>query len=170
MQKEYSNSNTCCVFGHRKINLTEELKESLRETLETLILQQDVSTFLFGSRSEFDALCLAVVTELKTQYPHIRRVYVRAEYPVINEEYRQYLLRYYDDTYYPEGIRCAGRAVYVERNQEMIDDSAYCVVYYDADYSPNSSKSGTAIAYRYALTRKRTIYNLYPHEKSIPPN
>ena len=36
----------------------------------------------------------------------------------------------YEHTYYPESVSGAGKAVYVKRNQHMIDESAVCVVYY----------------------------------------
>ena len=93
--------NTCCFFGHRDINITENLKFKLNEIIEKLITQNSVGTFLFGSKSKFDTLCLEVVSELKEKYPYIKRVYVRAEYQDINEKYEKYLLRNYEETYYP---------------------------------------------------------------------
>ena len=66
----------------------------------------------------------------------------------------------------------AGKASYVERNQEMINESNFCVVYYDENYLPprrrNSRrdltdyqpKSGTAVAYAYAVRKKRGIINV----------
>jgi len=49
--------NTCCFFSHRKINETEELKSKLVETIEKLIVYENVDTFLFGSKSRFNSLC-----------------------------------------------------------------------------------------------------------------
>ena len=92
--------HTCCFFGHRKINETEELKSKLIEIIEKLIVDEKVDTFLFGSKSRFNSLCLELVTELKEKYPHIKRVYVRTEYPDINEQYTNYLLESYEDTGY----------------------------------------------------------------------
>ena len=111
---------TCCFFGHRTINETEELKSKLIEIIEKLIVDEKVDTFLFGSKSRFNSLCLELVTEIKEKYPHIKRIYVRAEYPYISEHYKNYLLESYEDTYYPEKILNSGRATYVERNYEMI--------------------------------------------------
>ena len=141
--------NTCCFIGHRDINENEELRVRLLEIIEKLIVDEKVDTFLFGSRSRFDSLCLELVTELKEKYHHVSRVYVRAEYPFIDEGYASYLLTMYDDTYFPEKIIGAGRAAYVERNREMIDRSNYCVAYYDAAHA--SRKSGTRIALDYAV-------------------
>ena len=122
---------TCCFFGHRKINETKELKSKLVEIIEKLIVEKQVDTFLFGSKSQFNSLCQETVTEIKEKHPYIKRVYVRAEYPYINEQYTNYLLESYEDTYYPEHIRSSGRAAYVERNYEMIDNSYYCISHSD---------------------------------------
>ncbi len=151
-------TNTCCFFGHRTINETEELKWQLCAIIEKLITDEKVDTFLFGSKSEFDRLCLKLVTKLKEKYPHVKRIYVRAEFPYINDDYMAYLLKSYDETYYPEKILGAGRAVYVERNYEMINNSKYCVVYYDESLAPTTRKSGTKIALDYAVKQgKHTI-------------
>lgn len=156
---------TCCFFGHRKIKVTDELEGHLIEVIEDLIVSRKVILFLFGSKSEFDTLCYRVATELKEKYPHIKRVYVRAEYKDISNSYKSYLLQSFEDTYYPEFIENSGRAVYVERNYEMINKSDYCVVYYDENYEPpkrfnnrnlpyGQPKSGTKLAYDYAVKKK----------------
>lgn len=176
MENEYINS--CCFFGHRRIDETAELKERLTKTIEALIADNDVNTFLFGSKSQFDDLCHKVVTELKEKYPHIKRIYVRSAYPDINDSYEDYLLESYEETYYPEKMCGAGKASYVERNQEMINKSAFCIVYYDENYAPprrrNSRrdltdyqpKSGTKIAYDYAAKKKCNIINIFTRSEN----
>ncbi len=149
--------NTCCFFGHRTINETEELKSKLNEIIEKLIVDEKVDTFLFGSKSCFNSLCLELVTKIKEKYPHIRRVYVRAEYPYISKNYKKYLLENYEDTYYPEKIINSGQASYVERNCEMIDNSQFCIVYYDEQNAPTTRKSGTKIALNYAIKQRKKI-------------
>ena len=118
---------TCCFFGHRKITETDELKSKLYNEIETLITYKKVHTFLFGSKSQFDDLCYKIVTELKEKYQHIKRIYVRAEFPYIDDSYKNYLLESYEDTYYPSKMIDAGKAAYVERNYEMINNSRYCI-------------------------------------------
>ena len=98
---------TCCFFGHRKIDETEELKNKLSEIIENLIVNENVDTFLFGSKSQFDDLCHKIVTELKEKYPHIRRKNSRRDL---------------------------------------------------FDYQP---KSGTAVAYNYAVRKKKEIINVF---------
>lgn len=162
----------CCFFGHRKIIQTPELTERLTKEIEVLIAEKEVSTFYFGSKSEFDNLCHKVVTELRTKHPHINRVYVRAAFQHIPDWYKNSLLEHYEDTYFPEHMKNAGKASYVERNQEMINKSDFCVVYYDENYAPprrkNSKqdlfyyqpKSGTAVAYDYAKRKGLKLINL----------
>ena len=164
--------HTCCFFGHRKISETDELRKKLYDEIERLIVNQNVSVFLFGSKSEFDSLCLKAVTELKEKYPYIKRVYVRAEFPYIDDSYKKYLSEKYEDSYYPEKILNAGKSAYVERNYEMIDNSAFCICYYDECYAPprrksskcdlteRQAKSGTKVAYDYALKKKIEIINI----------
>ncbi len=148
---------TCCFFGHRTINKTVELRTKITHTIEKLITDEKVDTFLFGSKSEFDRLCLELVTGLKEKYPHVKRIYVRAEFPYIDDDYMAYLLKSYDDTYYPEKLYGSGRAAYVERNCEMIRDSKYCIVYYDKAHAPTNRKSGTKIALDYAIKKGREV-------------
>ena len=157
----------CSFFGHRDTPQTEELKQKVRETVERLIVEEGVDTFLFGSRSKFDELCLFVVSELKRVYPNIKWVYIRSQYLSIEKGYEEYLLQFYDDTIMPFRLNGAGRASYVERNQEMIDGSDYCVFYFDSTYLPRERrysknclteyqpKSGTWLAFNYACQKKR---------------
>ena len=171
---------TCCVFGHRKIAEKDGIKEKLAEIFENLIVYQNVDTFLVGSRSEFDDLCRDVLAVKKEKYPHIMRVYVRGEYPYISESYENYLLKRCDKTYFPERLLNAGKAVYVERNYEMIDNADICVIYYKDEYLPPERKhskrdlfnfqpkSGTAIAYKYALQKNKIIINLADNISFLP--
>ena len=165
-------SMKACFIGHRNILKSEELNNSLKETIITLI-NKGVTVFLFGSMSEFDNLTLKLVTELKIKYPFIKRVYVRSNYQFIDTSYESYLHKLYDETYFPIKLTNAGKYSYVERNYEMIDNSDFCVFYYNKNYKPllreetkntplrKTRKSGTKIAYEYALKKQKYIINLY---------
>ncbi len=153
-------NKTCCFFGHRTVSETEELKRRLSEIIEDLIVKENVHTFLFGSKSRFNDLCLEATTQIKEKYPHINRVYVRAEYPYINKQYKNHLLQSYEDTYYPERIINSGKAAYIERNYEMINKSKFCVAYYNSEKTYSTRKSGTKIAFDYATQKGKKIINL----------
>lgn len=151
---------TCCFIGHREIEETEELKGHLYETIENLITKEKVNTFLFGSKSGFNSLCYTCVTDLKEKYPFIRRIFVRAEYPVINDDYLKYLHQFYEGTYYPNSVMGAGKAAYIKRNCKMIDESDFCVFYYNERNFPQKRNSGTKIALDYAKRKAKNIFIL----------
>ncbi|MBR5439105.1 MAG: hypothetical protein IKV61_02690 [Clostridia bacterium] len=162
-----------CFIGHKNIEISEKLKILLKETV-ILLIKKGATTFLFGSNSEFDDLSWEIVTQLKNEYPFIKRVYVRAAFQYINTSYTEMLLQSYEETYFPKKIENAGKYSYVERNYEMINLSTYCVFYYNKNYLPTRKKqskrdifaparrnSGTKIAYDYAIKNKKQIINLY---------
>ena len=161
----------CCFIGHRKIEITDELEKKVKDYIENLIVNENVRVFLFGSRSQFDDLCYCLVSNLKEKYSDIKRVYVRSQYEFIDESYEKYLLGFYEETYFPERCKGAGKISHVVRNQAMIDDSDFCLFYYDENYIPPQRKwsrrdfftyqpkSGTALAYKYAKQKTKNIYN-----------
>ena len=181
----------CCFIGHRKITVTDELIATLKNTIVRLITEENVKYFLFGSRSEFDDLCHHVVTELQDDYTHIVRVAYtrRSEYAVKAEEKEKMertwasvlkmdvKLKDYDAEVQSNRVYSAGKASYVERNQEMIDDSDFCVFYYNENYMPPKRKranrdistyqpkSGTRLAYEYAVQKSKkgdkTVINMF---------
>ena len=162
-----------CFIGHRVIQKSEVLISSLKQIILDLI-HKGVTTFIFGSMSEFDDLSWEIVTVLKETYPFIKRVYVRSTYQYLDKSYEKYLLESYEETYFPPKLKKAGEFSYVERNYEMIDNSTYCVFYYNENYVvplrqqlkhnvllTSKRNSGTKIAYNYALKRSKIIINLF---------
>ena len=171
----------CSFFGHRDTPQTEELKQKVRETVERLIVEEGVDTFLFGSRSKFDELCHMVVTELKEKYPRIERIAYLCKHETgclvgkgkdeqcrIKElTGRDVYVPEYEDIKKSDRVNSAGRAAYVERNQEIINISNFCVFYYNLNHlSPkrkNSKenigerqlKSGTQLTFDYVHKRKK---------------
>ena len=177
----------CCFVGHRKINLTKELEDNLIKTIEDLIINKGVNRFLFGSKSEFDVLCHRIINKLKEKYANIKRVAYTCKsesctldnQKVFFEEVYAKILKKdinllcVDEEFEHKTKLTAGRAGYVERNYAMIDDSDYCVFYYNCEYNPPiksytkkdlnyyQPKSGTSIAYQYAVKRKKEIINVF---------
>lgn len=150
-------------IGHRTISYSLELEETLKEYVSSLILK-GAKTFLFGSKSEFDTLALKVVSELKKEYPFIKRVYVRAEYPNLSGIYEKLVMKNYDHTIYPDCVKEAGRACYIERNKYMIDHSDLVIFYYKENYQlPKkqignryySRTSGTDLMVQYAKSKNK---------------
>ena len=149
-------------------------------------MNSNVQTFLFGSRSDFNYLCHLVVTELKEKYPNIKRVVYtcKGETCVLESERQKWeeiyarlprgkrLLLGAEEEFEYKTKYTSGKASYVERNRAMIDDSDYCLVYYDKNYLPErrkcspkgigyyQPKSGTALAYDYAKQKKKVLINI----------
>ena len=170
----------CCFIGHRKIEKSIELKQRVEEIVNDLIENKGVSIFLFGSRSEFDDLCHAIVTELQKYNPQIKRIMYtcRSEYACMKEDKeekeriarevtkRDIKYKDYDGSMMSDRLWLAGKASYVERNQDMINASDYCVFYYNENYQPPKRrqskrdvseyqpKSGTKLAFEYACQKK----------------
>ena len=184
----------CSFFGHRDTPQTEELKEKVREVVERLIVEEGVDAFLFGSRSNFDELCHIVVTELKEKYPHIRRIAYLCKHETAclvgtgmdlerklqNIAGLEVRVREFEEIKKSDRVNSAGRAAYVERNQDMINASNYCVFFYCPYKSKVRSKkltqgvckyqtiSGTALAFLYAIQFKKAgkiqVFNLSKDE------
>lgn len=178
---------TCSFFGHRKIEVTNELKRKTKEVIENLITSYNVQTFLFGSRSEFDYLCHLIVTELKEKYPNIKRISYtcRSESCILETEREKWENIYFnlkkqkvallgvEEEFEHKTKYTSGKASYIERNQAMINNSDYCIFYYDKNYQPKmrkyskqsmlyyQPKSGTSLSYAYAKQKKKYIINMF---------
>ena len=63
-------------IGHRKLQFDGGFRLRLKEHILKLIDDRNADTFLFGSRSDFNDLCLEVVTEIQKERPDIKRIYV----------------------------------------------------------------------------------------------
>ena len=169
----------CSFFGHRDTPQTEELKQKVRDTVERLIVEEGVDTFLFGSRSKFDELCHIVVTELKEKYPHIQRVAYLCKHEtaclvgagtslrqkIKNLTGRDEYVGEYEEIKKSDRVNSAGKACYVERNYWMIDESDFVVI----NFNENAKgASGTRLAYTYAYIMKKRLINV--KNKKTPTN
>lgn len=98
------------------------------------------------------------MTKYKIKYPNLKRLYIRTNAPILSEEYKNYLLQFYDNTYYPRDVEGAGKAIYVKRNIFMIDNCDLLIAYYREDLI-KGTKSGTKTAVEYAKEKgKKIIY------------
>ena len=176
----------CCFIGHRTIKNIDSVKQKLFVVIENLIVNDNVDTFLFGSKSDFDYICHLIVTELKEKYANIKRIAYtcKSESCVIESERKKWEkihsyiekrdvhLLGVEEEYEHRTKYVAGKASYIERNQALINDSDFCVFYYDPTYLPSRRKfskknigdyqpnSGTKLAFEYANKKNKTIINI----------
>ena len=108
----------CAFFGHR--DCPEAAYPVLREKLEELIKNTDVSCFYVGNNGRFDSLALKALREMQTEYPHIRYFVVLAYLPEENIE----------NSIFPEGLENVPKRFCIDkRNRWMLNKSDYVVSY-----------------------------------------
>ena len=108
-----------------------ELYDNVKNRIESLIVEDEVDTFLFERKSEFDILCYFAVTKLKEKYPHIKRIYARTDFPFIHGGFVDHD-EDYDDAYYPGRILHDGDRNIIYRGQsekEWLAMSGTCLLY-----------------------------------------
>ncbi len=166
---------TCAFLGHRKIDIDPDLIDKLENIIKSLIVDNGVTTFLFGSKSQFNDLCYKLVTKLKEQYLYLERVVYtcksegcllesqreRWEEILNGHKYIKEPLFFYEREVEFANKYVAGKAGYIERNQAMIKDSDICVIYYLENYLPSKiQKSGTVFSYKYIMQTKKPYINV----------
>lgn len=177
-------SRSCSFIGHRKIEVTDNLKNHLYSLIEKLIVYFEVKYFLFGSKSQFNDLCYDIVMCLQSKYPSIiTRFYncsneygaTKAEKTILDKQLQDITNNLFSMNYYDEVVpsKHSGKAQYIKRNYDLINDSDFCVFYFDSNYIPPlkkrykrdvlcyQPKSGTSIAYQYALKQNKSIFNVF---------
>lgn len=177
---------SCSFFGHRNTKVTKNLKQKVKDVVEDLIVNYNVTIFIFGSRSNFDSLCHLVVTELKEKYSNIKRIAFtcKSETCILENERKKWEEIYshlqkhevhllcFEEEFEHKTKYIAGKPSYIQRNYAMINSSDYCVFYYDKNYVPDmrkyskksavyyQPKSGTFLAYNYAKQKKKILINI----------
>lgn len=180
-------NNSCCFIGHRKISINENLEKKLYAIIEDLILNKNITTFLFGSKSEFDYLCYYIVSNLQNKYKNIERIAylcnyestctkvekIRLEQISQNITNQKLSFRDFEKTRKSNKVLKAGKWAYIQRNQDMINDSDFCIFYYNINYIPKEKKysksnqtyyqpkSGTKLSYDFALKQNKKVINVF---------
>ena len=147
---------TCCFIGHRDTQLNSSQINNFNTIIKNLIIKHNTTYFLFGSRSNFNDISYKLVSNLKKIYPHIRLIYIRAEYKNINKNYYNYLLSFFDNTYFPSQLNNSHKLIYIKRNYNMIDNSDVCIFHINI----NNKNSGTKLAYAYAKKHNKLIITI----------
>lgn len=147
---------TCSVFGHSKIEITNELEIKLFETCKELI-EKGYVYFYFGGFGMFDELCHKVVSKLKEINNHIKRVFCLSDPRHLRTSKRPIWLKnedYEEFVYLDLEFDWWYQRIYY-RNCAMIDKSDIVLFYIE-----ERENSGAYIAYKYAKQKKKKIINL----------
>lgn len=146
----------CAFFGHRDIQVTEEIKDRLKEEVVKLI-SIGFKSFYFGGFGNFDNLCWEIVTEMKATIPEITRIFCLTDSRHTRANKRP---KYLKDSYYEQFVYLDLEYDYwykriYYRNCEMINLSDFVIF-----YAMNNKDSGAYKAYKYARRIKKAHINL----------
>lgn len=139
----------CTFFGHRQS--PDSLRSALKQCLEDLILNHDVTTFYVGNQGSFDSMVRSVLRELAQQYTNISYAVVLAYFP---HQQGDELARHqdYSDSMYPEGIETVPKRFAIDwRNRWMLKQADYVVTYIThswggaAKFAEKAIKSGKQV-------------------------
>lgn len=126
----------CFFTGHRRLPAarTDEIKSSLSENIERLIIEYDVRDFISGGALGFDTLAAEAVIEMKKKYPHIRLLlylpcYGQSKKWGYKDKFAYQLLKSRADE-----ILYVTEKEYTEdcmllRNLRMIKDAFFCITF-----------------------------------------
>lgn len=113
----------CCFLGHRVV--TEDINDRLKEEIEKLITNENVTTFYAGHQGAFDGMVLTALKQMKDKYPQIVYSVVLAYLPTSADS-----LLDEKNTLYPEGIESVPkRFAILWRNDWLISHSDYVICY-----------------------------------------
>ena len=149
----------CSFFGHRDVEITEEIKKAVEAEILNAI-DMGCRTFYFGGYGDFDALCYGLVTQIKDKNKElgISRVYCVPQESYLRKKVRYFNREDYDDVIYlMPSFDGWYKSIYF-RNCAMIDESAAVIF-----YAEERADSGAYKAYKYANKKKKDkrIINLW---------
>lgn len=147
---------SCSVFGHREIEITDEIKAKVVSTFDNLI-NKGCTYFYFGGFGQFDELCHKVVSELRNKYPFVKRIFCLLDARHLRISKRPKWLReddYEDFIYWNLDFDWWYQRIYY-RNCAIVDHSDIVVFYVE-----ERENSGAYKAYKYAQRKKKKIINL----------
>ena len=115
----------CTFFGHQ--NTPDSIRPKLKQAIEELIVNQDVSMFYVGNHGQFDTMAKNLLRELKATYPQIEYGVVLAYMPKTEQNEQMGDM---SDAFLPEGIETVHPRYAISwRNKWMIQQSDYVVTY-----------------------------------------
>ena len=116
---------SCFFIGHR--DAPETVFATLINTLEKLILEENVGFFYVGQYGNFDRLAALAVKQLKKQYPFLVLNLVLPYHPA---ERAVPIPVGFDSSYYPDGMETVPRRFAIARaNKKMVDSSDWLISY-----------------------------------------
>lgn len=152
MPKETS----CCFTGHRIMG--HDYNEDVLVRGIKYAISKGIDTFICGGATGFDTRAAICVLNAREEFPHIK-LHIYAPCNNQSSKWNEADKRTYEKilaladfvdmpsfSYYDGCMK--------DRNYKMVDNSSMCICYL------NSSRSGTAQTYRYAISQNLKVYNI----------
>ena len=116
---------SCFFIGHREAD--DRLLPTLVNTIERLIVSEDVTCFYVGGYGGFDRIAATAVKQVKQQHPEIILMLVLPYHPAERPVEKPYG---FDGTYYPEGMETVPRRfAIVQANKHMVENVDWLIAY-----------------------------------------
>lgn len=116
---------SCFFIGHREAD--ERLLSTLANTIERLVVSEDVTCFYVGGYGGFDRVAATAVKQVKQRYPEIILMLVLPYHPAERPVETPYG---FDGTYYPEGMETVPRRfAIVQANKHMVENVDWLIAY-----------------------------------------
>ena len=151
-----------CFTGHRNIKNPDKIRRKIKKTALELI-DRGVKAFSIGGAYGFDCLAGEEILKIRQYMPSLYfLVILPCPFEIFthkwNEEDKQKLeyIMLNAFTSFPLQNEYT-KDCYKKRNQHLINNSRYCVCYYDV----NNSRSGTAQTVRMAEKKGIEIINMF---------
>ena len=147
-------AKSCVFFGQRWISLSEQEKTLLQNTVIELITNEGVTDFIFGGYGSFDSIAYQTVSEIKKQYPNIRRIRALTYIPKQQED-MDYLNHIYDFFYLSENAEVGlPKYAITRRNRTLAKECDFMICYV------MSNSGGAYTAMKTAKANGKTVINL----------
>ena len=145
---------SCVFFGHRWLAFKVEERNLLKKTIIDLIEKENVEDFVFGGYGDFDSIAFEVVSEIKKDYPKIRRILALAYIPRYQADMDRLNL-IYEHVYLPEGTEVGPQKYAItRRNRALAKECDYMICYV------LSNSGGSYSAMHTAQVNNKKVINL----------
>ncbi len=144
---------SCCFLGHRLVFCKKEIKEKLKEVVESK-LKEGYKYFLMGNHGEFDEIALSVCRSLKQKYTDIQIFLI-----ITNLNHLHSKRGLYDDiqtVVYDVEVEHFKKRITLS-NKFMVDDCESVICWIDT----NKVNSGAKTALKYALRQNKKVINIF---------
>lgn len=148
LERKFLMSPYCFLLGNR--DAPADLLPRMEETIERIVLDQNITLFIVGNRGAFDLMAASAVKRIK-KYCGVQLLLLLAYHPA---ERPVPMLSGFDGTYYPEGMEMVPRQLAITRANHLVVDRCYSMITYSCH--PGNSEVMCA----YARSKGKLVINL----------